>query len=182
MRGGGGKNNNGYAKKSSKLHRIREKVVTIASDTRKSLQNNVGYAKKSSKLHRMHEKVVKNGFLHLPKLDFHRFSLIFIEVLKIAENLEKQSFTFFAFLPPYIGVSGSLVSGMRKSVNRSIDWYQKFLISWLAAWYSTVFVFHLKCLILLFWNVVEAIAGRARANSLPHVLGLQIFLALGGGC
>ena len=28
----------------------------------------------------------------------------------MAENLEKQSFTFFAFLPPYIGVSGSLVS------------------------------------------------------------------------
>ena len=59
----------------------------------------------------------------------------------MAENLEKQSFTFFAFLPPYIGVPGSLVSGMRKSVKRSIDWYQKFLISWLAARYSTVFVF-----------------------------------------
>ena len=38
----------------------------------------------------MHEKVV--------------IIVIFIEVLKIAENLEKQSFTFFAFLPPYIGV------------------------------------------------------------------------------
>ena len=69
-----------------------EKVIQIASDARKSREN---------------------GFLHLPKLDFHRFSLIFIEVLKIAENLEKQSFTFFAFLPPYIGVSGSLVSRNR---------------------------------------------------------------------
>ena len=56
------------------------------------------------------------------------------------KNLEKPCFTFFAFLPPYFGVSGSLVSGMRKSVKRSIDWYQKFLISGLAARYSTVFV------------------------------------------
>ena len=110
---------------------------------------------------------------------FDRFCL---EALKVDENDENPSFTFSAFLPPYIGVSGCLVSGMGKSVKRSIDWYQKFLISYLAARYSTVFVFHLKCLILLFWNVVEAIAGRARANSLPHVLGLQIFLALGGGC
>ena len=58
------------------------------------------------------------------------------------ENIEKPSFTFFAFLPPYFGVSGSLVSGMRKSVKRSIDWYQQFLISWLAARYSAVFVFY----------------------------------------
>ena len=58
------------------------------------------------------------------------------------KNHEKQCFTFFALLPPYFGVSGSLVSGMRKSVTRSIDWYQKFLISWLAARYSTVFVFY----------------------------------------
>ena len=28
--------------------------------------------------------------------------------LKMAENSEKRRFTFFAFLPPYIGVSGSL--------------------------------------------------------------------------
>ena len=27
----------------------------------------------------------------------------------MAENLEKDCFTFFAFLPPYIGVSGSFV-------------------------------------------------------------------------
>ena len=40
----------------------------------------------------------------------HFFGLIFIEALKMAENHEKQGFTFFAFLPPYIGVSGSLVS------------------------------------------------------------------------
>ena len=106
---------------------------------------------------------------------------IFIEALKMAAKHEKPCFTFFAFLPPYIGVSGSLVSGMRKSVKRSIDWYQKFLISYLAARYSTVFVFHLKCLILLFWNVVEAIAGRARANSLSHVLGLHVFPGARGG-
>ena len=145
--------------------------VKIITDTRqshpncigymKSRQNSVGYAKKSSKECRICEKVFQialdarksreNGFLHLPKLDFHRFSVIFIGVLKIAENHEKQSFTFFAFLPPYIGDSGSLVSGMRKSVKRSIDWYQKFLISWLAAArYSSVFVFY--CL----WNVIIA--------------------------
>ena len=40
----------------------------------------------------------------------HFFGLIFIEALKMAENHEKPSLTFFAFLPPYIGVSGSLVS------------------------------------------------------------------------
>ena len=64
-------------------------------------------------------------------------------MLKIAENLEKQSFTFFAFLPPYIGVSGSLVSRMRKISMRSIDWYQKLLISCLVAWYSAAFVFYM---------------------------------------
>ena len=30
------------------------------------------------------------------------------------ENHEKPGFTFFAFLPPYFGVSGPLVPGMRK--------------------------------------------------------------------
>ena len=44
---------------------------------------------------------------------FLRFSSIFIEAFKMAENLEKQVFTFFAFLPPYIGVSGSLASRKR---------------------------------------------------------------------
>ena len=58
----------------------------------------------------------------------------------MAENLEKQSFTFFAFLPPYICVSGSLVNHMRKISMRSIDWYQKFLISCFAARYSSVFL------------------------------------------
>ena len=60
------------------------------------------------------------------------------------ENHEKPGFTFFAFLPPYFGVSGFLVPGMRKISMRSIDWYQKFLISWLAARYSTVFVFYCR--------------------------------------
>ena len=41
---------------------------------------------------------------------FDRFR---VEALKMAENIEKQCFTFFAFLPPYIGVSGSLVSRNR---------------------------------------------------------------------
>ena len=60
------------------------------------------------------------------------------------KNHEKQCFTFFAFLPPNFGVSGSLVPGMRKSVTRSIDWYQKFSISCRVALYWTVFVFNVR--------------------------------------
>ena len=37
---------------------------------------------------------------------FYRFCL---EALKMLKNHEKQCFTFFAFLPPYFGVSGSLM-------------------------------------------------------------------------
>ena len=93
-------------------------------------------------------KKTKKHIFGLPGLGYCRqwcwgvgFSLDFIEALKMLENHEKPCFTFFAFLPPYIGVSGSLVSRMRKISMRSIDWYQKFLISWLAARYSTVFCF-----------------------------------------
>ena len=56
----------------------------------------------------------------------------------MVENFEKHNFTFLAFLPPYVGVSSSLVSGMRKISMRSIDLYKKFLISWLAVRYSAV--------------------------------------------
>ena len=72
---------------------------------------------------------------------YNLFDDFSIRALKLVATHEKLVFTFFAFLPPYIGVSGSLVSRQRKSVKRSIDWYSKFLISCLAAWYSTVFVF-----------------------------------------
>ena len=41
---------------------------------------------------------------------FDRFC---VEALELVENLEKQSFTFFAFLPPYIAVSGSLMYAKR---------------------------------------------------------------------
>ena len=41
---------------------------------------------------------------------FHDFS---IRALKLAANHEKQVFTFFAFLPPYMGVSGSAVPRKR---------------------------------------------------------------------
>ena len=67
---------------------MREKVIKIASDARKSRQNGDFWVKKSPKW---------------------RLLLIFIEALKMAENHEKQLFTFFAFLPPYIGISGFLV-------------------------------------------------------------------------
>ena len=36
-----------------------------------------------------------------------------LQVFKRAESREKQCFTFFAFLPPYTGVSGSLVPRKR---------------------------------------------------------------------
>ena len=50
---------------------------------------------------------------------------ICVEALKMAENHDNNVFTFLPFLPPHIGVSSSLVSRKRKSVKRSIDWYQK---------------------------------------------------------
>ena len=48
-------------------------------------------------------KSLKNAF-------FYHFS---IRAFKLAANHEKQVVTFFAFLPLYIGVSGSLVSRKR---------------------------------------------------------------------
>ena len=52
--------------------------------------------------------------------DLCGFSLIFVDfrdfvvgAVKLAENREEQLFTFFGFLPPYIGVSGSLVPRKR---------------------------------------------------------------------
>ena len=127
----------------------------------KSCQNDdfcLKNVKKLSKWRLLREKVAKmmtfvwksHQIVSVKMSPKWRLLLIFIEALKMAENHEKPCFTFFAFLPPYIGVSGSLVSGMRKISMRSIDWYQKFLISWLAARYSTVFVFSL-------WkNIVES--------------------------
>ena len=63
------------------------------------------------------EKDKKKHIFGLPGLGYCRqwcwgvgFSLDFIEALKMLENHEKPCFTFFAFLPPYIGVSGCLVS------------------------------------------------------------------------
>ena len=63
---------------------------------------------------------------------FDRFC---VEALKMAENAEKPGFTFFAFLPPYIGVSSFLVYPQGKNFSRSIDWYRKFFISCLLARY-----------------------------------------------
>ena len=126
-------------------------------------------------------KKTKKHIFGLPGLGYCRqwcwgvgFSLDFIEALKMLENHEKPCFTFFAFLPPYIGVSGSLVSRMRKISMRSIDWYQKFLISRLAARYSAVFVFFvisIACGVLLLlvecyyclWNIIISVARHERA-------------------
>ena len=59
---------------------------------------------------------------------------------KLQENPENLGFTFFGFLRPYLGVSGSLVYFKRRGLKRSIVWYKNFLISCLVAWYSAVFV------------------------------------------
>ena len=60
---------------------------------------------------------------------------------KLRDNPENQGFTFFAFLPPYLGVSDSLAYFKRRGLKRSIVSYKKFLISCLVARYSAVFVF-----------------------------------------
>ena len=59
---------------------------------------------------------------------------------KLRDNPENQGFTFFAFLPPYLGVSDSLAYSKVLGLKRSIVWYKKFLISCLVARYSAVFV------------------------------------------
>ena len=67
-------------------------------------------------------------------------SKIYCRCVKLRENQENQSFTFFAFLLPYLGVSDSLAYFKRRGLKRSIVWYKKFLISCLVARYSAVFV------------------------------------------
>ena len=64
----------------------------------------------------------------------------FQQVFKMAENAEKQGFTFFAFLPPYIDVSGFLAYPKGKNFSRSIDWYRKFFISCLLARHRKFFI------------------------------------------
>ena len=61
-------------------------------------------------------------------------------VIKMAANREKRCFAFFAFLPPYVGVSGSPVHLKRQILKRSIESYQKLFISCLVARYSAVLV------------------------------------------
>ena len=60
--------------------------------------------------------------------------------VKLRENPENLGFTFFVFLPPYLGVSDSLVYLKRRGLKRSIVSSKKFLISCLVARYSAVFV------------------------------------------
>ena len=64
----------------------------------------------------------------------------FFRCVKLRENPENQSFTFFGSLPPYLGVSDSFAYSKQRGLKRSIDWYKEFLISCLAARYSAVFV------------------------------------------
>ena len=60
--------------------------------------------------------------------------------VEFRENPENLSFTFFAFLPPYLNVSDSLAYSKVLVLKRSIDWYKKLFISCLVAGYSDVFV------------------------------------------
>ena len=110
-------------------------------------------------------------------LNFTPFGSVFdrfcVEALKMPENLEKQLFTFFAFLPAYIGVSGSLVSRMPKISTRSIDWYQKLLISCLVARYSAVFVSYM--------DYYYSPARRGTTDRHPPTWS-KAFLLLFGGC
>ena len=68
----------------------------------------------------------------------------FQQALKLAESREKQVPTFFAFLPPYIVVTGLLAYLKRQILKRSIDSYQKFFISCRLARYWAVFVFYVS--------------------------------------
>ena len=61
---------------------------------------------------------------------------------KTARKSGNQSFTFFALLPPYLGVSDSLAYLERRGLKRSIAWYKEFLISCLVARYSAFFGFN----------------------------------------
>ena len=49
------------------------------------------------------------GIMCRPHGKMYFFVDFFIRALKLAANREKQVFTFFGILPPYIGVSGLLV-------------------------------------------------------------------------
>ena len=45
----------------------------------------------------------------------------FQQALKLAENLEKQGFTFFAFLPSYIDISGSPIDRSQRDLSVGIE-------------------------------------------------------------
>ena len=63
---------------------------------------------KSSKIKKSH-KIAQN-----PKIEFS------FRCVKLRENPENQSFTFFAVLPPYFGVSDLLAYFKRRDLKRSI--------------------------------------------------------------
>ena len=74
------------------------------------------------------------------KINENPKSRILFRCVKLRENPENQGFTFFGFLPPYLGVSDSLAYFKRRGLKRSIVSYKKFLISCLVARYSAAFV------------------------------------------
>ena len=58
-----------------------------------------------------------------PKIEFS------FRCVELRENPENLGFTFFGFLPPYLGVSDSLAYFKRRGLKRSIVSYKKSLIS-----------------------------------------------------
>ena len=105
----------------------------------------------------------------------HFFGLIFIEAFKMAENPEKQLFAFFAFLPPYIGVSGSVSSRLggnreAKSIFLSLSLFLHF---W---WHCMNTSCHQQCILA---NGNHTI--RTRTSTRRHLCKVQSAVCLLGG-
>ena len=81
--------------------------------------------------------------------------------LKLAANREKQLFTCFGFLPPYFGVSASLVVSLDKNLTRSIDPYQKFFISCRLARYSKIYRTSIENLSSIYRESIANPSGKA---------------------
>ena len=102
-------------------------------------------------------------------------SKISFRCVKLRENPENLGFTFFGFLPPYLGVSDSLVYFKRRGLKRSIVWYKNFLISCLVAWYSAVFVSKSKEIHGNAWKSMEVGVGMGVCLSARSFMWGEVF-------
>ena len=89
-------------------------------------------------------------------------------VFKMAENHEKQLFTFWGFLPPYFGVSGFPAYPKRQILTRSIDWYKKFFISCLVARYWKIYRKSIEHLSKIYRKSIENLSNIYR-TSIEHL-------------